>query len=235
MRLVIVEDEVMIAKRLKMFCSEILQNKLQSLQVFHSLADAQDYLDSHTIDVLLLDLNLHHQDGFELLKNKLSASFHTIVVSANSERAVEAFEYGVLDFIAKPFNQERLRKAFARLESKTLYQNQTKYLSINKHGRIELIKVEDISYIQAASHYSEVHLIDGTTHLHEKNLARLLQTLPINFQRVHKSYALAIEQIKALHKYPGSKYELELTSGIRLPLGRTRYQAIKNKIAHLTC
>jgi len=231
MKIVIVEDEVMIARRIRKFCENILQNRLEAIHHFYTLEDAEDYLDTHEIDLLLLDLNLNNRDGFDLLKNKLAASYHTIVISANAERALEAFEYGVLDFVAKPFKQERLEKALDRLESNTQFGIGTsKYLSIKRHGRIELINTEDIRYIRATGHYSEIILMDGSTQLHDKNLEKLLLTLPYHFERVHKSYALTLSQVRKLHKYPGSRYELELINGELIPLGRTRYAEIKGKL-----
>jgi len=231
MKIVIVEDEVMIARRIRKFCENILQNKLEAIHHFYTIEDAEDYLDTHEIDLLLLDLNLNNRDGFDLLKNKLAASYHTIVISANAERALEAFEYGVLDFIAKPFKQDRLKKALDRLASNTQTGiGASKFLSIKKHGRIELINTQEIRYIRATGHYCEIVLMDGSTQLHDKNLEKLLLTLPHHFERVHKSYALTLSQVKALHKYPGSQYELELSNGELIPLGRTRYAAIKAKL-----
>ena len=231
MKIVIVEDEVMIARRIKKFCENILQNRLEAIHHFYTLEDAEDYLDTHEIDLLLLDLNLNNRDGFDLLKNKLADSYHTIVISANAERALEAFEYGVLDFVAKPFKQERLEKALDRLGSNAQFGiGASKYLSIKKHGRIELINTEEIRYIRATGHYSEIVLMDGSTQLHDKNLEKLLLTLPHHFERVHKSYALTLSQVRALHKYPGSRYELELINGECIPLGRTRYAEVKTKL-----
>lgn len=231
MKIVIVEDEVMIARRLKHFCEKILTAEITSITHFLLLDDAEDYLSSHPIDLLLLDLNLNNRDGFELLKGSLTASYHTIVVSANSERAIEAFEYGVLDFVAKPFTEQRLEKAFQRLQEKRqVGNNQTKFLAVKKLGRIELIDINQIAYIKASSQYSEIFMLDESVELHDKNLERLLQVLPENFQRVHKSFAIPLNQVSKLHKRPGSKYELELSNASLIPLGRTRYPEIKLKL-----
>ena len=68
---------------------------------------------------MLLDLNLHARDGFEILKQIVSKSFHTIIISANIDRAIEAFEYGVLDFIPKLYNKEiEFIKTAAHLHNK---------------------------------------------------------------------------------------------------------------------
>lgn len=232
MNIVLVEDEVMVARRLTKFCREILTTRIDSLKHFLTLDDAQEHLDEHSIDLLLLDLNLHGADGFELLKTATAESFQTIVVSANTERALEAFEYGVLDFVAKPFNRERLKKAFDRLDQ-VAEQNAKgcRFLSVKKHGRIELIDISQIRYIQASGHYCELVLLDGKTQLHDKNLERLMAILPNTFERVHKSYVVPMNQIKSLLKYPGSKYELTLHNEAVIPLGRTRYPVIRDKLA----
>ncbi|MFT4924709.1 MAG: two-component system response regulator LytT [Phenylobacterium sp.] len=243
MKLVIVEDEVMVARRLIKFCQAIFNpensdgpdDKLTSIKHFMTLDDAEEYLDDNIIDVLLLDLNLNGQDGFELLKSTVAAGYQTIVVSANTERAIEAFEYGVLDFVGKPFNQQRLEKAFDRLHNNAQQGGgDNHFLSVKKLGRIERVDLQQIRYIQAASHYSELVLLDGKIELHDKNLERLLQELasklPGQFERVHKSYIVPINQIKALIKHPGSKYELQLHNDECVPLGRTRYAQIKERL-----
>ena len=114
MRVVIVEDEPTVAGRIKRLTEKILAAELTALIHFDELDEALDYLSSHPIDLLLLDLNLHGRDGFEILANTVSGSYHTIIISAYAEKALKAFEYGVLDFVAKPFSTARLRKAFVR-------------------------------------------------------------------------------------------------------------------------
>ncbi|MCJ8268941.1 MAG: LytTR family DNA-binding domain-containing protein [Psychrosphaera sp.] len=231
MNIVMVEDEVMVARRLTKFCQAILGEKIDSLKHFLTLDDAEEYLAEHSIDLLLLDLNLNGQDGFDILKRSVAASYQTIVVSANIDRALEAFEYGVLDFVGKPFKQERLEKAFERLLNTHEHGTaDSRYLSVKKMGRIEVIELQNIRYIRAASHYSELVLLDGKTELHDKNLERLLMVLPARFERVHKSYVVPMDQIKALLKHPGSKYELKLHNDECIPLGRTRYGAIRAKL-----
>ena len=65
--------------------------------------------------MLLLDLNLGDSDGMTLLESKVAGSFHTIIVSATTDQALRAFEHGVLDFVPKPFAEERLNQLNASL------------------------------------------------------------------------------------------------------------------------
>ena len=101
MNILVVEDEIMAARHLCRVLREILQEKIQSLHHVDTLDDAQQYLQSHGIDLLFLDLNLSGEDGFELLSDVVSSNFQTIIVSGNIDQALRSYEYGVLDFVPK--------------------------------------------------------------------------------------------------------------------------------------
>lgn len=228
MQVLIVEDEARIAKRLERFTREILGEQLTNLTIKPKLSTAIDYVLNHPIDVLLLDLNLNGKDGFDLLKTAVAHSFHTIIVSAYRDRAIEAFEYGVIDFIPKPFDIDRLSKALERinnLNQKADYA--TKYLAIKKQGRIHLLDINEVVYLQGANIYSEVYLQNGQKELYDKSLEKVLQLLPPSFERIHKSYVVNMQQAQDILVHSGSKYELELKTGEILPIGRTRYKQLK--------
>ena len=231
MNIVIVEDEISVALRLKKFIEEILQDKIDKIEHFLVLDDGEEYLAENNIDLLFLDLNLNGQDGFDLLKNSLASSYQTIVVSANTDKAIDAFEFGVLDFIAKPFTRQRIEKAINRLNnSEPMTGKACRYLSVKTSGQIELIDIKDIVTIRADGNYAQIKLINNRTLLHDKTLEKLLLILPNNFQRVHKSYIAHIDKIKRLLKHVGSRYQLELTNGEVIPLGRTHYHKIKERL-----
>jgi two-component system response regulator LytT len=165
------------------------------------------------------------------LRRSVAGAFHTVIVSANTDRALEAFEHGVLDFVPKPFTQERLGQALKRATSAGARADYAaKYLAIKKHGRVELIAVDDVLYAQGAGAYSELVLTDGRRELHDKTLEKLATVLPPVFERMHKSYLVRMSAVKALHAHEGSAYEAELKNGTRLPVGRTRYREIREKL-----
>jgi two-component system response regulator LytT len=97
MRVIIVEDEKMVVRRLARCVKSVLGASLQQLDVVEDLRSAQARLKETRPDVLLLDLNLRGRDGFEILRHAVAGAFDTIVVSANTDRAIEAYEYGVID------------------------------------------------------------------------------------------------------------------------------------------
>ncbi|WP_444996959.1 LytR/AlgR family response regulator transcription factor [Aliikangiella sp. IMCC44359] len=226
MKAIIVEDEYMVAKRLKRFVENAFAGQTLQLHLLNTLDDANDYLANNIIDVLFLDLNLQGQNGFDLLKQQVSKSFHTIVVSANTDRAIEAFDIGVLDFIAKPFTQERVQKAVNRLRDGNSG-GKSKYLSYKYLGKIELLPIANVLYLKADGHYCEIHTQDEKVILHDKSLDKLLAVLPENFQRIHRTYAVPLESIQSIISQEGSKYWLTLTNQQQLPIGRTRLKSLR--------
>lgn len=227
MRILIVEDEARIAKRIERMLRNILQERILSLRVISDLQSALYHMDEYLIDLLFLDLNLQGKDGFEILKQVNAEAFHTIIISAHKDKAIEAFEYGVLDFIPKPFHQERIEQALERLDSQSISNNSLKYLSIKTTGRIELFEIQNIHFIKGAGIYSEVHFEDGKQALHDKSLEKLSQLLPSNFVRIHKSYIVNLQEAQEIIVESGSKYQLILKDQTTLPIGRTWYKSVK--------
>jgi len=96
MHILIVEDEPAIAERIQRQLGEILMDKLERIKWLNNIDDAHEYIAEKPIDLLVLDLNLHGEDGFYLLMELGTASFHTIIVSAYADRAITEFYYVVL-------------------------------------------------------------------------------------------------------------------------------------------
>jgi len=230
MDVLIVEDYPQVAKRVARLTRDILDQTLTSLKCVNHYREAEAYLERYPVDLLLLDLNLGGDDGFNLLKKAVARSFQTIVISASGERALEAFEYGVLDFVSKPFNKERLEKAFSRLSGTSHEGPPLSYLAIKDGQRIQLLNIQDVIFIKGAGNYSELHLKDGRIALHEKNMDRLTLLLTPHFERIHKSYLAHLSHATSLQSHGGGRYSLEMKNGEALPVGRTRYKALRERM-----
>lgn len=234
MRILIVEDETMVARNLSRLIREIGAWPIESLDHAYSLDEAEQHLKTQVVDLLFLDLNLSGEDGFDLLSGLVARPFQTIIVSANIDQALRAFEYGVIDFVAKPFKPTRLAQALNRLNNKgdatEAGKGNAKLLGIKISGKIKLVAVEDITFIRAAGRYSELVLKDGTTSIHEKNLTQLVMILPEQFQRIHKSHIVNLALARNILSNPGSKYELMLDEGTILPVGRVYIGHLKKRL-----
>lgn len=228
MRILIVEDERPIAEDIFLLTKQILKNKITSIHIETTLNNALAYLEEKTIDLLLLDLNLNEMDGFKILKNIVSKSFHTIVISAYTDRAIEAFEYGVLDYVPKPYNSERLKTAFSRIEANHAADGHSiKYLSVKKGFEIHVIPLQDIYFFKAVNIYVELHLKNGKIEIYDKSIKNLSQLLPSNYLRIHKSFIVNIEIIDKIKKLGGGQYRVILKNNDCLPVSRQQIKSLK--------
>ena len=228
MNILIIEDEIRIAKRVERMTKEFFLNTLQKTTSVQSLSEGLDFIKSNDLDLVLLDLNLNGENGFEILKETVSGSFHTIIISANKNKALKAFEFGVLDFVPKPFNKKRLELAFNRIVKKEdVGTENLQFLAVKKRGGIHLVNINEVNYIKGAGVYTEIYLANGEKELHDKSLEKLSQLLPKSFERIHKSYLVKTTEIKEIIVKTGSQYAVELQNGEILPVGRTKYKALK--------
>ncbi|MFP2994788.1 LytTR family DNA-binding domain-containing protein [Spongiivirga sp. MCCC 1A20706] len=230
MKILIVEDESRIAKRIERMTRAFFGDSLRVINHTNTLHEAMKFIGNNELDLVLLDLNLNGENGFDLLTAAVSESFHTIIISAYKEQAITAFEYGVLDFVPKPFNSTRLDQALMRAGSKEKTgPNIVKFLAVKKRHKVQLIAIEEVTYIKGAGAYTELFMTNKRKELHDKSLEKLEQLLSPSFERIHKSYLVKMSEIKEIIVESGSKYIAELKNGQLIPIGRTKYKDLKSK------
>ncbi len=228
MKILVVEDEQIVARRLIRMIMAILPEGAESIRQLDDLYEGLAYVRKHPIDLLFLDLKLNGANGFHMLMEAVAGSFQTIVVSAHTEQAIRAFEYGVTDFVPKPFSEERLRKALDRVAAPdTALRGRTKYLAVRCGNELRSIAVHDVMYIKGADDYSEIHCKDESIHLHDKTLTELEVRLPGNFQRLHKSYLINMDFVAGQERQPGSRYRAILSNDLRLPVSRKKIDLLR--------
>jgi DNA-binding LytR/AlgR family response regulator len=214
MRVLIVEDEPLVAQRLERLVREVLGPELQNLRAAATLDAAVAHMDKSDDTVLLLDLNLGREDGFTLLRQALAEPWSTVVVSGSTERALEAFELGVVDFVAKPFTVARLKIAFQRVRDRRCGER-TRHLAVAYAGHVELVPLDEVVAIHGDDDYSSVELTNGQRRLHKRTLTDLESLLPKEFLRVHRSHIANLKQVRRLEGRL-----LKLANGTEVPVGR---------------
>lgn len=221
-RILSIEDEPVIAGRLKRLVSEHLGEALVSFANQPSVEGGIDHLENHAVDLLFLDLNLQGDDGFDVLEKLTSFPAQTIIVSAYADRAARAFDYGVIDFVTKPFDAERLAQAVDRFYSRQgPAERPARFLSFRSGRRISVVEIEDVMFARGADRYSEILVNTGDFKLHDKSLSQLEAILPARFRRVHKSYIVNFDRVTGYETAPGNKFELVLDDGSRVPVSRS--------------
>jgi len=228
MKILIVEDEPPIAYDIKKMCESVLEDKDVHIHIVFSFDQAKDYLSEHAIDLCLLDLNLNGKNGYDILKQSVASSFHTIIISAYVDQAIYAFDYGVLDFIPKPFEEKRLRKALDRYFNTDDNPNlNARFLAIKDMQGIRVIPVQNILYFKGADNYVEAYLKDGHRELVDKPIYRLVQILPSHFKQIHRSYVIDLNKISFLGHVGCGQYQVKLNNQQVLPVSRQKYKELK--------
>lgn len=202
---------------------------------------ALQYALEYTPDIIFLDIQMPGQSGIQLA-DKLPAKSNIIFVTAYDKYAVEAFELCAIDYLLKPFEDERLymaldkarrhiqesilqvREDMGQLLGHLAEQHSEVYktrLIVKEPGRIRFIEVEQINYITGAGNYAEVHLFDGNCVLHRETLTNLENQLdPDIFVRIHRSSIVRQTSICELKPNEKGDYSVLLKSGEVLVLSR---------------
>jgi len=228
-RIVIVEDEAVVARRLARMVHNIMGDQ-GSIKVASSVPDAVELIQTSAFELLFLDLRLHGKDGFQLLEQAAAAPSQTIVVSGHSGEALRAFDYGVADFVAKPWSEGRLRLAIDRATGgDDATHRRAQRLVIRKAGELKTLEVADLLFVRAADDYTELHLLDHSVHLHEKSLAALEKLLPARFARVHRSFIADLTRARALRTASGRPF-LVLDDDRLVPVGRSYRTVVRRRL-----
>ena len=227
--MLIVEDERVAARGLEATLRRLLGARIVSVRIEGTLTASECFLLDNPVDLLLLDLNLNGDDGMQLLRLAAGGSFQTIIVSANTDRAVQAFEYGVIDFVPKPVSEQRLARALQRFEAGLpASAREMQYVAVRKDDSAELIALKDVTHFEGADNYVLIHARGGIQERHRKTMDSLMHILPANFLRIHRSYIVNMEFASQLHAESGGRYDLEV-AGQKLPVSRQVYRELRDR------
>lgn len=221
MTVLVVEDDLPAQRRLLRLLRTHPAYADTEIHSADDLGTARRVLGTHGIRLLLLDLDLQGADGFDLVTTAINASVRVIVVSANTHRAIEAFELGVLDFVPKPVMEARLQLALARVQPDAV-SGKCAELLVRTHSGLERILVRDIVHIQADDDYARLALRSGRTLLHDEPIAVLANRLPVEFVRVHRSHIVRREAIQRVSDGSAGTRILHLSNGEQVPVSRRR-------------
>ncbi len=204
--------------------------------------EAVERIEADDPDVVFLDVQMPGLDGFAVLEsigtaNRLPA---VVFVTAYDQFALRAFEAHALDYLLKPFEAERFGKALDRVRAQLLNRNQTpmeerlrgllaslgareQYLErmvARINGRILILRVDEIDWIEAAANYVRVH-IGPKQYLVRETMTNLEARLdPERFLRIHRSIIVRKDRIKELEPLFQGDYSLVLSDGTRLTSSR---------------
>lgn len=216
---IIIEDEPLAVKVLKDYIAEVPFLDLQGS--FKDAILATDYLRSHSVDLLFLDIHLPKLKGMAFLK-MLSHPPAVIITTAYHQYAIEGFDLNVTDYLLKPFEFERFLVAVTKVKTTTvstpapsLESLETKdFIFLNVQKKKVKVLFSELLYIESQREYVRV-VTSKKEYLAKMSTHEIEALLPAQrFKRIHRSFIIALEKIES---YTAEVVEL---NGVGIPIGR---------------
>lgn len=210
----IVDDEFLARKLLKEYVSKV--DFLNCVDVCPDAIKAMDILRNKHIDIMLLDIQMPDITGMEMLRFFKSTPA-VILTTAYSEYAVDAFAFGVIDYLLKPFDFTRfmqaINKAVKMNSDENIINNNVDYLMVKADYKLYKINYDDLLYIEGQHEYVTFHTkTRRITALF--SLKNLEDTLPKDrFIRAHKSFIISFRNIEDIDKTTVT------VAGVKIPIG----------------
>lgn len=236
-RTLIVDDEPPARRRL---CA-LLEHE-NDIEVIGEVGDGQSAVErivAERPDLLFLDIQIPELSGIEVVEAIGVDEMPAIIfVTAFDEYAVRAFELAAVDYLLKPFDEARFRRAVARarqqldrsdataarLAQMLEHWNPTRptiRLPVKHRGRIQMVALGDVDYITSSGAYVRLH-IGAQSHLIRERISALDARLDsTRFVRVHRSLIVNIDRVLELEPLYRGEYVIWLRDGTRLLTGRT--------------
>jgi two-component system, LytTR family, response regulator len=203
-------------------------------------ASALKSIRSEAPDLIFVDVQMPRLNGIDLIQAIPPYQVPLFVfVTAFDKYAVQAFDADAIDYLLKPFTEERFQKALDRVRKALATSERTDLSTVQKllttvvqpnrylrrigaktNGKVVFLRVDEIDWIEAAGNYLTLHL-NKETHLIRETLNRLESKLdPKQFARIHRSTAVNLDRVRQLEPWTRGEQMLQLRDGTKLTVGR---------------
>jgi DNA-binding LytR/AlgR family response regulator len=211
MNCIIIEDEPAAQSILEQYVARC--PGLTCSAIFRDAFSAQEFVDSHPVDLMFLDINLPEMSGVSFLRSLVHPPL-VIFTTAYLQYAIDGFDLEIVDFLLKPFSFERFNKAVNKAKEK--YNQRVapaipEVITVRADRRIYRINVDDIQFIETCGDYVAIHYSDKKLVVHGtlKNWEEKLKGF--SFMKVHRTTIVNLQKIDhiegnvivaGLHKLP---------------------------------
>lgn len=254
-RTLIVDDEPLARRNLRLLLEQDPQ--IEILEECRNGREAVKAIQNLSPDLIFLDIQMPEMDGFDVLASVGAEQIQSIIfVTAFDQYALKAFEVHALDYLLKPFDDARFRRALqaaksqieqrqlnhlskkllALLEERESHREPVKHktyltrLMIKLANRVVLLKVAEIDWIEADGNYAKLHVGRKAHLLREKMHDLEAQLDPEKFVRIHRSAIVNLDRIKEMHPHFNGDYIVVLEDGSQLKLSRTRREQLESRL-----
>lgn len=213
--------------------------RVASVQTAGDATSALRVLRDADIDVAFLDIRMPGLDGLELARvlRRFARPPAIVFVTAYDDRAADAFDLGVVDYVRKPVRRERIAESLRRVANSLLMpvpappggdDDRHATIPVEMAGTTKLLARSAVRWVEAQGDYARLHTVDGS-YLVRVSLATLAERwADAGFVRVHRSYLVALQHISEL-RLAGGSY-LIVVSGRELPVARRHIRELKDRL-----
>ncbi|MEO5890968.1 MAG: LytTR family DNA-binding domain-containing protein [Ferruginibacter sp.] len=224
LKCIAIDDEPLALELIKSYAAQLPQ--LQLLQTFDDAISGGEFLRATAVDLLFVDINMPDISGIELVKS-LENKPIIIFTTAHKKFAYEGFELEALDYLLKPIDFERFKKAVVKAVEFDQYKKAAKEVaneSFFVRSEYKMVKIgfDEIDYIESLEDYIRIHIANGRPILTLMTLKSVIEKLPADkFIRIHRSYIIPLNRIRSV-----VNKKVFLTSSKVLPVSDTYLSAI---------
>lgn len=221
-------------------------DRVQIVAQFTNPKEAQAFLESQSVDVVFLDVNMPDMDGFSFLEAFPQRNFEVVFTTAHSDHAVDAIKKEAIGYLVKPIDAEDLDKVVDRLERR-IGQDPfadkleaaidrlngigmgPKKIKLTLDKKIVFIDPNEIVYCESDGNYCKIILEDENKDLFlTQKLKQVSELLPADlFYRAHNSYLINLRKVKEFHKPDG--YIL-MDNDAKIPVSRQKRSEVLERL-----
>jgi two-component system LytT family response regulator len=243
-KVLIADDESPAREKLARWLSQ--ESDIQVVATCRDGVDAAQSIATAAPQVAFLDIQMPGLSGLELAA-QLDPTFgpKIVFVTAFDEHAIRAFDLNAIDYLLKPYDRERLKRTLARVRERFTESGsnavrvarsqigELKRLLIPVQGRIEVVDVEQIAWLETSDNYVNVHT-NARAYLLRRTLQDLLEQLSSRFVRIHRSAAVNVMHVKSLAPLMKGDFEVHLRDGRSLRMSRRYKDELLARIGELS-
>src|SRR5438067_3147728 len=211
-----IDDEPLALELIREYVGKFPELKI--VQTFDDAINGADFLRTHDIDLLFIDINMPDITGVDLVRS-LEKKPLTIFTTAYKNFAFEGFELEAIDYLLKPIDFERFTKAVTRAIEFFQYKQASKdklqqSLFVRSEYRMIKIDLDEIEYIEGLEDYIKIHLTNKKSVLTLMTLKSVLDKLYAGkFKGIHRSYIIPVDKVQSI-----LNRKVRLSSGAELPV-----------------
>jgi two-component system LytT family response regulator len=258
-RALVVDDEPLARERLQGLLDD--RSGVSLVAEAEDGREAVDALRGQDPDLVFLDVQMPGMSGIDVVEEMGPEAMPvTVFVTAYDQYAIKAFDLAAVDYLLKPFDDERFEQALERAREQIVSQDANalshrllrmlkeqdpslldevdtesdeaylERIAVQGRGKARIVSVDDVTHITADGSYAEVHTEDDTHVIRERMKTLAARLDPSEFVRVHRSAIVRLDEVELILRSGGGDYAVRLQSGITLSVSRGRIEELQDRL-----